>query len=253
MEKLDSDFRKPVDDGTPKGPGTGGLNAPSREGRGAGTGGLRKASREGRGEGTGGLNAPIREGRGEGTGGLSAPIVDAQARGAGTGGVGQALAAAFAPPPAPPALLRSLVVARGSKAPLRAKLECALLGLVGVALDVFDAILEESPERPAADGPPPTARQIPETRSGAPWEAAGFTVDFQSDGSAIVSSVIGDSPAGRARLEPLDVIAAIEDNGKPLGAADLVRGWNKGLKFTDHSLVVEKPSGARALLSIPKR
>lgn len=249
MEKLDSDFRKQVDDGKPRGPGTGGLNAPSREARGPGTGGLQKPSREGRGEGTGGLNAPSREGRGEGTGGLAAPLVDTQTRGAGTGGVGQVLAAA--PPASAPQILRSLVIARGSKAPLRAKLERSLIGLVDVALDLFDAILEENPERAAVDGPP-TARQIPEACSGAPWECAGFTVEIQAD-VAVVMSVIGDSPAGRAGLAALDKIIGIEDNGRPADLGSLVVGWNKGLKWGAHRVVVERAGAGQIELHIPKR
>jgi hypothetical protein len=250
-EKITSDFRRQTDDGQPRGVGTGGLAKAVDDGR-------------PRGVGSGGLEAPTTADRGAGTGGLAKPIAD-PGRGVGSGGLAakiEAVNAILTPPavaveqPAPvnrqPPLLRSLVVAPGAKAALRAQLAGAIVGVGNVVLAIFDALITESGAPAAAPEPGPETVRPGLVSGRAPWELAGFGVSFDDVGGAVVGSVVGDSPAGRAGLQPLDRIVGLEDNGAPWSVADMLRGWNKGLKWGAHRVVVDRGGASAIELSIPK-
>ena len=131
-----------------------------------------------------------------------------------------------------------LKIAPGTKADLRGKLESAIDAASSFLLGLFDAALVE-----ASGGAPSSSTSTPR-----PWEASGFHVSEQG-AAIVVGSVIGNSPAGHAGLEPMDVIVEIEDTGRPTSLAAFAQAWARGDKFDSHRLTVER-SGARIGLDI---
>lgn len=125
----------------------------------------------------------------------------------------------------------------GTKAGLRSKLVDALGMATSFLLGLFDGALVE------ADSGAPASFFV---SAHGPWEAAGFHVS-EHGGSIVVGSVIGNSPAGHAGLEPNDVIAAIEDEGRPTSLGALAAGWAKGDKFDGHRLIIERNGSQLAL------